>query len=92
MCSEDSKVGVGSFLVGSWHYPDAGLYSYMCPVCQQRGGREDLYLIWPEVPSESTWALILVPATGLNGDGRWCHKLHSGWVYSQVSDLGSPVS
>lgn len=44
--------------------------THICNVCQQRGGREDLYLVWPEVPSESTVALILVPATGLNGDGR----------------------
>lgn len=49
--------------------------THICDVCQQRRKREDLYLVWPEVPRyEITLGLILVPAIGLNGDGGWCRK------------------
>lgn len=63
--SEDSNVGVGSFLVGSWQLSWCRIIlTYVtCVSAGRRKGR--LGAKWEHLGFN-----VLVPATGLNGDGR----------------------
>ena len=79
------KVGVNTWAASHMH-----IYRYN--MHQERRESKTPVLFWPEVPRfEVTLGLILVPAIGLDGDCRWCHKGHLGQMANQVCALGSPT-